>query len=123
MKKAIALASVAALLAFASAATYVVARSSRVSGEKSIEIVARRFDYMPSQLTLKKGTPVVLELTSNDVPMGFNLPDFDLRADMLPGTITRVRLVPDKTGTFVFYCDVFCGGGHEEMQGVITVVD
>ena len=123
MKKGIALTSVAALLGFASAATYVVARSSGESGEKNIEIVARRFDYLPARLTLKKGIPVVLELTSNDVPMGFNLPDFDLRADMLPGKVTRVRLVPDKTGTFVFYCDVFCGGGHEEMQGIITVVD
>jgi cytochrome c oxidase subunit 2 len=123
MKKAIALTAVAGLLAFASTATYVVARAARESGEKGIEIVARRFDYMPAQLMLKKGIPVVLELTSNDVPMGFNLPGFDLRADMLPGKITRVRFVPDKTGTFVFYCDVFCGGGHEEMQGVITVVD
>jgi cytochrome c oxidase subunit 2 len=121
VNKAIAL--VAALLATASAATYVVARSIGASEEKSIAIVARRFDYSPAELTLKKGAPVTLELTSGDVPMGFNLPDFGLRADMLPGKITRVRLVPDKTGTFVFYCDVFCGSRHEEMQGVITVVD
>jgi cytochrome c oxidase subunit 2 len=123
VKKATVLTAVGALLALASIATYVVARSPGASGEKTIEIVARRFDYLPSQLTLKKGTPVVLELTSSDVPMGFNLPDFDLRADMLPGKITRVRLLPDKSGTFVFYCDIFCGGGHEEMQGTITVVD
>jgi cytochrome c oxidase subunit II len=31
--------------------------------------------------------------------------------------------VPDKTGTFIFVCDVFCGSGHERMQGTITVVD
>jgi cytochrome c oxidase subunit 2 len=121
MSKTIVLA--AALLATASAATYVVARSFGTSGEKKIEIVARRFDYSPAELTLKKGVPVILELTSSDVPMGFNLPDFGLRADMLAGKVTEVRWVPDKTGTFVFYCDVFCGSGHEEMQGIITVVD
>ena len=121
MNKSIAL--VVALLATASAATYVVARTFGASGEKTIEVVARRFDYTPSELTLKLGAPVVLELTSDDVPMGFNLPDFALRGDMLPGKITKIRFVPNKTGTFVFYCDVFCGSRHEEMQGVITVVD
>ncbi len=123
MKKAIALSIVAALVASASVVTYVVARSSGEPGTRSIEIAARRFDYSPAQLTLKKGVPVILELTSGDVLMGFNLPDFNLRADMVPGKITKVRFVPGRTGTFVFYCDVFCGGGHEQMQGVITVVD
>ncbi|HXD51403.1 MAG TPA: cytochrome c oxidase subunit II, partial [Burkholderiales bacterium] len=40
-----------------------------------------------------------------------------------PGKTTRLRLVPDKTGTFVFLCDVFCGTGHEEMNGKLIVVD
>jgi heme/copper-type cytochrome/quinol oxidase subunit 2 len=26
-------------------------------------------------------------------------------------------------GTFTFLCDIFCGDGHERMQGTITVVD
>ena len=123
MKKANALAFVAALLASGSVVTYVVAHSSGESREQSIEIVARRFAYVPSELILKKGIPAVLELTSDDVLMGFDAPDLGVRADMLPGRITRIRFVPDKAGTFIFYCDVFCGGGHEEMQGIITVVD
>lgn len=35
----------------------------------------------------------------------------------------RARLVPDKTGSFVFLCDVFCGIGHENMSGKLTVVE
>jgi len=31
--------------------------------------------------------------------------------------------VPDKTGTFTFVCDIFCGTGHEEMDGTIEVTD
>jgi len=67
--------------------------------------------------------PVVLELTTRDVFMGFNLPDFNVRADIVPEKVTRVTFVPDKTGTFTFLCDVFCGTGHEQMQGTLTVVD
>jgi cytochrome c oxidase subunit 2 len=45
-----------------------------------------------------------------------------VRADIIPGQVARARLVPDKTGTFVFLCDIFCGDGHEGMSGQIHVV-
>ena len=90
---------------------------------KVVKVSAKRFDYSPGKLTLKKGQPVVLELTSRDVVMGFNLPDFKVRGDMIPQKVTRVEFTPDKTGTFTFLCDIFCGTGHEEMHGTITVID
>jgi cytochrome c oxidase subunit II len=89
--------------------------------ERVIKILARRFTYTPDKLTLKKGVPVVLELTTADVLMGFNAPDFQTRADIIPGKVARVRLVPDKIGTFTFLCDIFCGSGHETMNGTIIV--
>src|SRR5882724_3006939 len=113
------IAAAAAILAAGGAATYVVAQPK----EKVIKITAKRFDYTPGNLTLKKGEAVVFEFTSKDVLMGFNLPDFNLRADIIPDKVTRVRFVPDKTGTFTFLCNIFCGTGHENMNGRITVVD
>jgi cytochrome c oxidase subunit II len=109
----------AMILAFGGAATYAVAKPK----ERVIKISAKRFDYTPGNLKLKKGEAVVFELTSKDVLMGFNLPDFNLRADIVPDKVTRVRFVPDKTGTFIFLCDIFCGTKHEEMNGKITVVE
>jgi len=90
--------------------------------EKVIRITARRFVFQPREIRLKKGVPVVLELVTADVVMGFNAPDFKVRADIIPGQAARVRMVPDKSGTFVFLCDVFCGDGHEGMSGQIHVV-
>ncbi len=101
---------------------YVVAQSAEPK-EKVIKITAKKFNYTPGTVTLKKGVPVILEFRTQDVLMGFNLPDFNARADIVPGKTTRLRLVPDKTGTFVFLCDVFCGTGHEEMNGKLIVVD
>jgi|ERR1051325_5043382 cytochrome c oxidase subunit 2 len=89
--------------------------------ETVVKVVAKKFDYTPGTIKLKKGAPVTLELTSADVVMGFNAPDFKVRADVVPGKTVRIRIVPDKTGTFTFFCDVFCGSGHEEMSGVIEV--
>jgi len=89
--------------------------------EKVIKILARRFTYSPNQITLKQGVPVVLELRSADVLMGFSVPDFNVRTDVVPGKVERLRLTPDKTGTFTFLCDIFCGSGHETMNGTMIV--
>jgi cytochrome c oxidase subunit 2 len=32
-----------------------------------------------------------------------------------------VTLTPDKAGSFTFFCDIFCGDGHEDMEGTLVV--
>jgi len=91
--------------------------------ERTIAVVARKFEYVPRQIVVKKGETVVLEFTAPEVVMGFNLNAFGVRTDIVPGQPARVRLTPDKTGEFVFYCDVFCGSGHEEMDGTLSVTE
>ena len=91
--------------------------------EQLIQITAKKFEYSQRALTVKKGVPVVIEVTALDRVHGFNMPDFGVRTDLVPGKVTRIRFTPDKTGEFVFFCDVFCGDGHEEMSGVLTVKD
>jgi cytochrome c oxidase subunit 2 len=91
--------------------------------EQVIKITAKKFDYTPNQITLKKGVPVILEFTTKDVLMGFSVPDLGARSDIIPGQVARVRIVPNKVGSFPFHCDIFCGSGHEDMTGTITVVE
>ena len=93
------------------------------SRERVIKVVSRRFTFTPSDIVIHKGEAVRLEITTQDVLMGFNAPDFAARADIPPGQVAIVHLKPDKTGRFTFLCDIFCGSGHEEMHGEITVVD
>jgi cytochrome c oxidase subunit 2 len=88
-----------------------------------VQIVAKKFSYTPSEVRLKKGEPVILELVSKDRIHGFNLPEFKIRKDVGPKEVTRVMLTPDKVGTFSFRCDVFCGDGHEDMTGTLVVVE
>ena len=88
-----------------------------------IKIQAKKFAYTPNQITIKKGEQTTLELTSVDFIHGFTIPDFKIRTDLQPGQITKVQFNPDKIGRYSFFCDNFCGTGHEEMNGTITVVD
>jgi len=109
-----------AIVLFIGAASLVLAKS-KDQGERVVPIKVKRFQYMPNEVTLKKGVPVVLELKSLDVAHGFNLPDLGVRADVLPGQTARVRIVPKQTGRFLFHCDIFCGTGHEDLEGAIVV--
>jgi cytochrome c oxidase subunit 2 len=91
------------------------------SNLKVVSLTARQWSYDPPTITLNVGEPVVLEITSADVHHGFNLPAFGVRADAVPGTKSRVKVVPDKAGTFSFHCDYYCGSGHEGMEGQVVV--
>jgi len=98
-------------------------RANAVPVERVIHITAKKFDFSPDSITLKKGEPVVIEISSADREHGFNLRAFGVRTSVSPGKATRVRFTPDKTGKFTFSCDVFCGDGHEEMTGTVIVTE
>jgi len=87
-----------------------------------IAITAKKFEYEPAELTLKLNEPVIFQLKTLDVVMGFSVPDFGVRGTIIPGQVTEVSMTPTKTGEFTFLCDVFCGSGHENMEGTMRVV-
>ena len=97
--------------------------ANALPAERVIRVTAKKFDFTPDTITLKKGEPVVFEISSSDRKHGFNLRAFGVRADVNPGGVTRVRFTPDQTGKFTFTCDVFCGDGHEEMAGTVVVTE
>jgi len=87
-----------------------------------IKITAKKFEYSPNVIRIKKGVPVVLEFSSLDSVHGFTVPDLGgVRATIEPGKVTQVRIVAPKAGTYEFHCDLFCGDGHEGMTGKIIV--
>jgi len=88
---------------------------------RAIRIVARKFEFVPAEIALVKGEPVVFELISEDITMGFYLPAYNTGTEIVPGKLTQFPFTPDRAGTFEFICDVFCGEGHEDMGGKIVV--
>jgi cytochrome c oxidase subunit II len=91
--------------------------------EQVVKVTAKKFEYSPQDITLKKGVPAVLEFTSLDRLHGFSCPQLGIRTDIEPGKVNTLRFVPDKVGKFPFHCDNFCGMGHGKMRGTITVVE
>jgi cytochrome c oxidase subunit 2 len=104
--------------------TTIQSSAKEISNDQQvIRISASTFDFKPSEITVKKGVPVMLELISQDRHHGFKLPEFHLRAVIKAGVVEKLRFVPDKAGTFTFFCDIFCGDGHEDMSGTLKVVE
>jgi cytochrome c oxidase subunit II len=99
------------------------ARTGAAATEQVIHLTAKKFEYSPSAITVKKGQPGAIEIVSLDRKHGFLIPDFEIRTDVKPGGQNVVRFTPNKAGTFNFHCDSFCGSGHEGMAGTLVVVE
>jgi cytochrome c oxidase subunit 2 len=94
----------------------------KAQAEQLIKITAKKFEYSPNEIRIKKGVPVILEFTSLDRVHGFTVPDLGgVRATIEPGKVTQLRIMAPKAGTYEFHCDLFCGDGHEGMTGKIIV--
>jgi len=89
---------------------------------RRVEVTAKRFEYVPSEITLKKGEPVVLVLKSGDVAHGVKFDDLNLKADFGKNDV-ELPFTADKTGTFVGHCSRFCGAGHGTMALTLHVTE
>ena len=90
-------------------------------GPRTVAITAKRFEFVPSTLTLRKGETVRLRVTSEDVIHGFFLRDLKLDADLEPGQTQEFTVTPQKAGKFTLICHHFCGAQHGNMKLAIIV--
>lgn len=88
---------------------------------RTIEVSAKRFEFEPQEITLKKGEAVTLRVTSQDVTHGFFSRPLHIDADLKPGETQAVRIRPQESGTYTVICDHYCGSGHGGMKMVIVV--
>ena len=90
---------------------------------KVIQISAKKFEFTPSEITLKKGEPVILRLTSSDRVHGFMSKPLKIDTDIPNDTTKDVAVTPDTAGDFTIICDHYCGTGHGNMKMKVTVVE
>lgn len=90
---------------------------------RTIAIQAKKFEFEPAEITLKKDQPVKLELTSDDVEHSLVVPGLGIHGMMKKGETTDVMVTPKETGDFKGKCGKFCGMGHGKMHFVVHVVN
>jgi cytochrome c oxidase subunit 2 len=90
---------------------------------KRIEITASKYSFSPSEITLKKGEPVVLVLSTEDVTHGLKVKELNIKVDIKKGHPEEIPLTPTQVGHFEGKCSHFCGKGHGSMTLAINVVE
>jgi cytochrome c oxidase subunit 2 len=87
-----------------------------------------------NQLYLPANRPIIVKLRSKDVIHSFNVPEFRVKQDAIPGLTIPVWFVPNvttaemraRTGNPEFQyeiaCAQLCGLGHYRMRGFITIL-
>jgi cytochrome c oxidase subunit 2 len=73
-------------------------------------------------LYVPKNTTVYLHITSTDWLHAFHVPDLGLKQDAFPGQYNTIKTVAYEEGSYQLYCAEYCGVGHSNMLGKVTVV-
>jgi cytochrome c oxidase subunit 2 len=88
---------------------------------RSIEIHAKRFSFVPAEITITKGETVTLDLTSDDVPHSLVIKALGVNQTITKGHTSQVTLNPTTVGDFHGQCGRFCGSGHGSMVFTVHV--
>src|SRR5580692_8478819 len=103
-----------------------------------IEVTAKKYEYSPEPVHVKRGMKVQLKITATDHDHGFKiaaLPDgaaqggppglvFAMAQDcwqLKKGETTTIEFLAQAAGTYTFRCCHTCGVGHRGMKGELVV--
>jgi cytochrome c oxidase subunit II len=109
------------ILALVLLSVLVVTARASAQEPRVIAITAKRFEFVPSTVTLKKGETVKLVVTSEDVTHGLFLRPLKIDTDLTAGETQQLTVTPQTAGTFTAICHHFCGTGHGGMKLTVVV--
>jgi cytochrome c oxidase subunit 2 len=89
----------------------------------TIVIHARKYQFVPNAITLKKGETVKLVLISDDVRHSLAVRGLGIRSEIRPGRHIEVIVTPTQVGDFPGACSIYCGSGHRNMEFMVHVVE
>ena len=90
---------------------------------RKVHVVAERFSFTPSEIKVKEGAILEIQLSSEDTFHGFRIAAANID-QVIParGRGELTVLFDAKTkGTYAFECSRPCGAGHTMMRGIIVV--
>jgi cytochrome c oxidase subunit 2 len=73
------------------------------------------------EVHVEKGVPYLFEIVSQDVIHSFNVPDFTILMDAVPGRVNSVWNMFDQTGEYLIQCREYCGLLHYNMKAKLFV--
>jgi cytochrome c oxidase subunit 2 len=88
-----------------------------------IEVVAKKFAFVPSRIEVTEGETVRLVVRSADGMHGLQIKKFKVAEEIPRGSeAVTIEFTANAVGEFEIACTAFCGKGHEEMRGKLVVL-
>lgn len=76
-----------------------------------------------NELHVPVGKAVRLTMTSEDVLHSFYIPAFRVKADVIPGSYSKMWFEATKPGKYHLFCAEYCGTKHSGMIGSVIVME
>ena len=76
-----------------------------------------------NELHVPIGRPVKLIMGSEDVIHSFFIPEFRVKADVIPGRLNTMWFTATKPGRYHLFCTQYCGTKHSAMIGWVTAME
>lgn len=86
-----------------------------------INVVMKKYTITPSEIRVKSGQPVELDVTTADVQHGFDVPALGIKEPVQPGKTTTISFTPSQKGEFEVQCGIICGPHHDDMTAKLVV--
>jgi cytochrome c oxidase subunit 2 len=91
--------------------------------EQQITVYAKNFAFTPGTITLKVHQRAKLVFVGKQGTHGITIPDIGLNNIITIGSKpTTVKVTPQRTGSFIARCAVYCGIGHGTMLLKVNVI-
>lgn len=93
------------------------------AARRVVHVVAERFLFAPSEITVEAGTTLEFRLTSEDTDHGFRIVGTPVNVTIPKRGRgeTVVEFAATEAGDLTFECSHMCGAGHSFMRGRIRV--
>ncbi len=91
--------------------------------EQSITVYAKNFAFTPGTITLKLHQPEKLVFVGTQGTHGITIPGIGLsNVIVISSKPVSVEVTPQRLGSFIARCAVYCGIGHGSMLLKVNVV-
>jgi cytochrome c oxidase subunit 2 len=89
---------------------------------RTIEVVARRFAFEPSEIQASVGERLRLIVRSADGVHGVEIKKLRVNKEIpRGGSPVTIEFTASEAGRFPILCSEYCGDAHDEMKGVLVV--
>lgn len=102
------------------------------AGRLQVDVYAQQFNWtfgypdagiQTGDLHVPVGRQVQLDLRSRDVIHDFWVPQYGVKADVVPGIVNTLYITPTTVGTYPVVCAELCGVGHSVMVSKVVAME